>query len=148
VVGPAAGFNRRLDTLQAAILRVKLSRLDGWNAARREAARSYAANLRDLPGVTVPVEVARTEPVWHLYVVRVQERDRVRAELAALGIDTGVHYPVPIPFQGPYRDAHTPGEFPVAEAAAPSILSLPMYPGLAPSDVDRVCDALGAVVRA
>ena len=148
VVGPAAGFNRRLDTLQAAILCVKLPCLDDWNAARRDAAGWYATQLSDVAGVTVSSPVAGTEPVWHLYVVRVPERDRVRSELAQLGIDSGIHYPVPIPYQGPYRDAHKPGQFPVAEAAAPAILSLPMFPSLAAADVERVGDALRAVVRA
>jgi dTDP-4-amino-4,6-dideoxygalactose transaminase len=136
------GFNRRLDTLQAALLRVKLPYLDEWNRARREAARAYAEHLAGAEAVVLPNPVAGTEPVWHLYVVRVEDRERVQARLGELGVDTGIHYPVPIPFQGPYRDAHLRGEFPVAERDAQRVLSLPMYPHLLATDVERVCDAL------
>jgi dTDP-4-amino-4,6-dideoxygalactose transaminase len=136
------GFNHRLDTLQAAVLRVKLRHLDEWNAWRREHAAAYTALLQG-GGVTTPRPADGVEPVWHLYVVEVDDRDRLREELAARGIQTGVHYPVPVHLQPAYADLGLKaGSFPHTERLAGRILSLPMYPELEPAAIERVADAV------
>ena len=136
------GFNRRLDTLQAAMLRVKLPHLDGWNAARRRHAAAYGAALEGLP-LVLPRLRAGVEGVWHLYAIRVRGRDRVRAALADEGIETGIHYPVPVHLQGAYAAAPwRAGDFPVSERLSEETLSLPMYPELPAGALDRVVDAL------
>jgi dTDP-4-amino-4,6-dideoxygalactose transaminase len=144
---PELGFNSRLDTLQAVVLRAKLSRLDKWNEQRREAATRYDELLVDLPGVATPRTAPGNRHVWHLYVVQVDERDRVLAELNAAGIGAGIHYPVPIHLHGAYAHlGHGPGDFPVAEAAARRILSLPIYPEITAYQQERVAAALRAAV--
>jgi dTDP-4-amino-4,6-dideoxygalactose transaminase len=136
---PEIGFNSRLDAVQAVVLSAKLRRLEAWNEARRAAARRYDELLAGLPGVTLPVTVPGNLHVWHLYVVRVPRRDEVMARLAAAGVGVGVHYPVPIHLQGAFASlGHRPGDFPVAEAAAREILSLPMHPHLTAADQERV----------
>lgn len=140
---PALGFNSRLDTLQAVVLRAKLRRLDAWNRQRREAATRYDSLLDGLP-VTLPTTREGNEHVWHLYVVQVDDRDRVLQRLTAAGIGAGIHYPVPIHLQGAFAaHGHRLGDFPVAEAAALRILSLPMYPGISPDQQRRVVEELG-----
>jgi dTDP-4-amino-4,6-dideoxygalactose transaminase len=142
------GYNRRLDTLQAAMLRVKLPYLDQWNEARRAHAARYDALLSELP-LSRPSMPAGVEHVWHLYVVRVSDRDAVREQLGARGIDSGIHYPVPIHLQPAYRDlGYGPGDFPVAERYAGEILSLPMYPELPDDAIVRVAEALHDVTSA
>jgi dTDP-4-amino-4,6-dideoxygalactose transaminase len=139
-------FNRRLDTLQAAILRVKLSRLDFWNERRREHAAAYA-RLLDGGAVGIPRVPSGVEPVWHLYVIRVHGRDRIRSSLAKQNIQTGIHYPTPAHLQPAYDDlGYRRGSFPVTEAVADEILSLPMYPELDPAQIERVCEKLIEVV--
>jgi dTDP-4-amino-4,6-dideoxygalactose transaminase len=124
------GFNRRLDTMQAAILRVKLKWLDDWNEMRRSHAALYSRLLAGVEVIT-PVVSTDAEPVWHLFVVRVGARDRLRATLFEHGIQTGIHYPIPIHRQPAYRDLGYPiGSFPITERYAEEILSLPMYPEL------------------
>jgi len=141
-------WNRRLDTVQAAVLRVKLRHLDQWNDARKRVASLYGELLAD-SGVTLPRTAAGGEHVYHLFVIQVDERRRVQEELAARGIATGIHYPVPIHLQEAYRDrGFGPGSFPVTEAAAARVLSLPMYPELTESDVRRVAHALGDALTA
>jgi dTDP-4-amino-4,6-dideoxygalactose transaminase len=145
---PSLGFNSRLDTLQAVVLRAKLARLDEWNAARRSAAARYDQLLGDVPGVRLPATQAGNEHVWHLYVVRVPERDRCVAELAAAGIPAAIHYPTPIHLTGAFAGLDCgPGDFPVAEAAADEILSLPMHPHLTAAQQERVAEALAAALR-
>lgn len=141
------GFNRRLDTLQAAMLRVKLPHLDGWNAARRRHAEAYDAALEHLP-VVRPRLRDGVEGVWHLYAIRVRDRDRVREALGAEGIETGIHYPVPVHLQGAYAGAawHT-GDFPVSERLSEETLSLPMYPELPAGAAERVASALRRCLR-
>lgn len=125
------GINSRLDAVQAPVLRAKLRRLDEWNAGRRAAADRYAEMLADLPDVRVPRVRPGNEDVWHLYVVQVEERDRVLAELGTAGIGAAIHYPTPLHLTAAYAGLdHRVGEFPVAEAAADRILSLPMFPHL------------------
>ncbi|HWH94439.1 MAG TPA: DegT/DnrJ/EryC1/StrS family aminotransferase [Baekduia sp.] len=136
------GFNRRLDTLQAALLRVKLRHLDAWNARRREHAAVYAA-LLERSGLTVPRPPADVEPVWHLYVIEDDDRDRLRAALAQRGIQTGIHYPVPVHLQAAYADLGLgTGSFPVTERRAARMLSLPMYPELEPAQIEDVAGAV------
>jgi dTDP-4-amino-4,6-dideoxygalactose transaminase len=144
---PERGFNSRLDTLQAVVLRAKLARLAAWNDARRTAAYRYDELLGGIPGVTLPATLAGNTHVWHLYVVRVPERDRVLARLAAAGIDAGVHYPVPLHLHGAFAGlGHRAGDFPVAEAAAAAVLSLPIFPGITPAQQERVAAALRAAL--
>jgi dTDP-4-amino-4,6-dideoxygalactose transaminase len=136
------GFNRRLDTMQAAILRVKLRRLDEWNESRRSHAAVYSRLLAD-EEVIIPVVSTEAEPVWHLYVVRVKGRDRLRALLSERGIQTGIHYPIPIHRQPAYSDLGYPrGSFPITEQYAEEVLSLPMYPELDESAPARVADVI------
>ncbi|MGE5618687.1 MAG: DegT/DnrJ/EryC1/StrS family aminotransferase [Sphingomonadaceae bacterium] len=136
------GFNRRLDTLQAAILRVKLRHLEEWNQARRLRARHYGELLAG-QDLILPVEAGEVEPVYHLYVIRVADRDGLAAHLREQGIDTGIHYPIPIHLQPAYQELGLgPGSFPVAEEHSRQLLSLPMYPELTPEDTRRVAEAV------
>lgn len=132
------GMNSRLDEMQAAILRVKLARLDEWNEHRRTLAAVYAAHL---PGwVVQPVERPDCRHVYHLYVVRVPDREGLRVKLRAGGVATGIHYPVPVHRQAAYR--HLPSvSLPVTEQAADEILSLPMHSTLTVGQIERVCAA-------
>lgn len=144
------GYNSRLDAFQAAVLRVKLGALDAWTGRRREIASAYLDGLADLSGrgVTLPVVSNWADPVWHLFVIRVAERDRMREELAGRGIQTGVHYPTAVHRQGAYRDAFAGRAFPVAEAMARDCLSLPMGPHLSDTDVAQTIEAVRDVVEA
>ena len=146
------GFNSRLDTLQAAILSVKLRSLGAWNDARRTAAGWYRAALAGCPGLVLPAEAPWTgRHAYHLFVVRLPERDRdaVARELAASGVQTVVHYPVPIHLQKAYADLGLgKGAFPNAEAAARTILSLPMFPEITQAQVGFVAESLRAVLGA
>lgn len=136
------GFNRRLDTLQAAILRVKLRYLDGWNAMRDRHARSYH-DLLSGSSVGLPHRFERVESSWHLYVVRSPFRDKIKAHLDARGIAAGLHYPTPIHLQAAYADAgYRKGDFPVTERLADEVLSLPMYAELNRDSLERVADAV------
>lgn len=143
------GFNARLDAVQATVLRAKLRRLDAWNAARQAAAAYYGQLLGGLDGVRLPVSREGSSDVWHLYVVRVAERDRVLAELTAEGIGAGIHYPTPVHLTEAYASLrYRRGQFPVTERAADQILSLPMFPHLLEEQQERVAGALArAVVR-
>lgn len=136
------GTNSRLDTVQAVALSAKLRYLDQWNEDRRRLARLYAA---ELPRTAVSLrQLEHCQGAHHLMVVRVPQRDYVRAELAALGIGTGIHYPTPCHQLDPYRH-WSPGQLPNVETLAGEILSLPMYPRLPDTDVVRVCEALAHV---
>ncbi|GGH49043.1 DegT/DnrJ/EryC1/StrS family aminotransferase [Microbacterium album] len=143
------GLNSRLDALQAAMLRVKLRRLEAWNAARRAAAERYARLLADVPGVHAPTSRPGNRDVWHLYVVRVAQRDRVADALRSAGIGVAIHYPTPIHLTPAYAHlGHRAGAFPVSEGAAGRILSLPMHPHLTPAQQERVVATLRAAVGA
>jgi dTDP-4-amino-4,6-dideoxygalactose transaminase len=142
------GFNSRMDTLQAVVLSAKLRRLAAWNAARRDAAARYDAALSGLDGVIRPRTLEGNEHVWHLYVVRVPDRDRVLKELHAAGIGAGIHYPVPIhltPAFAGLGPAH--GAFPVAERTAPELLTLPLFAEITAEQQERVTGALAAALR-
>jgi dTDP-4-amino-4,6-dideoxygalactose transaminase len=142
------GYNRRLDTLQAAILRVKLKYLDKWNAARRWNAKLYQECL-DGAGVVTPNEAAGAESVWHLYVIRTENRDMVRENLLSRGISPGIHYPIPIHLQPAYKDlGYKRGDFPITEGHAERILSLPMYAELTPESIKYVAQSIRAVLYA
>jgi dTDP-4-amino-4,6-dideoxygalactose transaminase len=143
----ALGFNSRMDTLQAVVLRAKLARLAGWNARRREAAARYEALLADVPGVVAPGTLPGNEHVWHLYVIRVAERDRVLRRLNEAGIGAGIHYPVPVHLQPAFADlGYWPGDFPVTESAAREILSLPLFPQITEEQQVRVVEELKRAV--
>jgi dTDP-4-amino-4,6-dideoxygalactose transaminase len=143
----AIGYASRLDDLQAGILRLKLRRLDADNEARRRIAERYWAGLEGLPiGLPAPDD-PRTRQVFHHFSVEVEERDRVIRALRAETIACGVHYPRPVHLQPAAREmGYGPGDFPVSERLAERALSLPMYPGLADEQVDRVIDALRRAV--
>lgn len=137
------GVNSRLDGLQGVVLAAKLKRLDEWNGERRAAATRYAELLADVPDVTLPVEVAGNEHVWHLYVVRVPHRDAVLATLNSRGIGAGIHYPAPVHQLPAFAHLGYPaGSFPVAEGLAGEILSLPIFPGITAEQQQRVADEL------
>jgi dTDP-4-amino-4,6-dideoxygalactose transaminase len=142
------GFNSRLDAVQAVVLRAKLRRLEGWNARRRAAAEIYANLLGGIPGVSLPRSITGNTDVWHLYVIRVMNRDRLVSRLSAAGIGVGVHYPTPLHLTQAYAFRGCgPGDFPVAEAAASEILSLPMFPHITLDQQSRVADALERGMR-
>ena len=142
------GFNSRLDTLQAVVLSAKLRRLAGWNAARRAAAARYHELLSGVDEVVVPRTLAGNEHVWHLYVVRVPDRDRVLKELQAAGIQAGIHYPVPIHLTSAFGGlGYAEGSFPVTERNADQLLSLPLFAEITPDQQTRVVDELKAAVR-
>ncbi len=136
-------LNRRLDTLQAAVLRVKLPRLDGWNARRQQLADAYRELLADLP-LVLPAPEAAGRHVYHLFVVETAERDALRAALAAARIETGIHYPIPLHRQPVLQHLgyRASGDFPNAERLAARSLSLPMYPELPMNDLERVVGAI------
>jgi len=138
------GYNGRLDAIQAGMLHVKLRYLREWNDQRRESARRYDELLAVAEGaVTLPYVPANSRPVHHLYVVELADRDRVRADLASDGIDTGIHYPVPLHLLKAYEGlSFRPGDFPISERAATRVLSLPMFPQLRAAQQRTVVDAV------
>jgi dTDP-4-amino-4,6-dideoxygalactose transaminase len=137
------GFNSRMDSVQAVVLRAKLRRLADWNARRREAAGRYHELLADLDEVTLPRTAPGNVHAWHLYVIQVSRRDQVLESLRELGIGAGVHYPVPAHLQPAFRQyGYGPGDFPVTEAAAGRILSLPLYPHITPEQQQAVAAGL------
>lgn len=142
------GWNSRLDTLQAVVLRAKLQRLEAWNDARRAAAARYDKMLGEVPDVRLPSTVPGNVHVWHLYAIRISERDRVLAALRATGIGASIHYPTPIHLTGAYRHlGYGRGSFPVAEAAADEILTLPLHPHITPAQQERVVTDLTKALR-
>jgi dTDP-4-amino-4,6-dideoxygalactose transaminase len=135
------GTNSRLDTLQAAVLRVKLRSLDLWNRERRDAAAAYTAALAGIPGVQTPRERAGARSVWHLYTIRTADRDALQGQLKAEGVSTAVHYPRPIHLQPAMASAGgRPGDLPVSEALSREVLCLPLYPELPREAVLRIAD--------
>jgi dTDP-4-amino-4,6-dideoxygalactose transaminase len=138
------GYNGRLDSLQAGILRIKLRHLSRWNEQRRAAARLYDELLAPLDGsVICPVESSSSTSVYHLYVVRTQFRDDLQKHLSDAGIGSGIHYPIPIHLQAAYASMGWKcGDFPETEAAADEILSLPMFAGLTADQQKRVTETI------
>ena len=136
------GYNRRLDTLQAAVLRVKLKYLEKWNAARRRNAVLYHQFLDDC-NVALPSEMGDAESVWHLYVIRAEQRDALKEHLVSRRINASIHYPIPIHLQPAYRDlGHKRGDFPVTESCAEQVLSLPMYAEITQEQIEYVAKTI------
>lgn len=134
------GFNSRLDTIQAAVLRVKLKYLDGWNEKRREIAKRYIKNLSGLKGIKINLPKEWAEPVYHLFVIETERREKLVEELSRRGISTGIHYPSPLHLTPSFRDLkYSKGDFPVSERCAERVLSLPLYPELSDEEVDEIC---------
>ncbi len=136
------GYNKRLDTLQAAILRVKLKYLDKRNKKRREIAKKYIELLKGLP--IQPLEVKKdVEPVYHMFVVRAKNRDELREHLAKKEISTGIHYPIPLHLQKSFSFlGYKKGDFPISEKLANEVISLPMYPEMTEEEINYVCEEI------
>lgn len=133
------GYNSRLDELQAALLRVKLAKLDEWNERRRIVAQTYLALLEPISSVMLPYVPDWADPVWHLFVIRHPKRSLLQAELGKSGIGTMIHYPIPPHLQPAYHDlGHKTGDFPISEQMAQTLLSLPMGPSIILSQINRV----------
>ena len=143
------GWNARMDGIQAAVLRIKLSHLDTNNALRRAHAARYAELLADLPDVHVPAEADYARHVYHVYALRVPDRDRMLNDLQQRGISCGIHYPIPVHLQQAYATlGHTRGAFPIAERCAEEFLSLPMFPELSEDQITAVTEAVADVAGA
>ena len=138
------GYNGRLDALQAGILQVKLRHLSEWNESRREAATRYRELFNsDSTTVKLPHEPEWVRAVYHLYVIRTQDRDGLQKHLAKAGIGSGIHYPIPLHLQEAYEAlGHKKGDYPVSEEAASEILSLPMYPGISVAEQRRIVETV------
>jgi dTDP-4-amino-4,6-dideoxygalactose transaminase len=129
--------------MQAVVLSAKLARLSDWNKLRQDAADRYTDLLRDEDRVVTPRVLAGNEHIWHLFVVRVPDRDRVMAAMHADGVGAGVHYPIPMHLQGALSFmGHVEGDFPATEAAAQEMLSLPIYPGITADQQYEVVESL------
>jgi dTDP-4-amino-4,6-dideoxygalactose transaminase len=143
------GYNGRLDAIQAAFLRIKLRKLEGWNEARRVAAARYGVLLTPLTaaGIGIPEETDGFISVYHLYVIRTKDRDGMAQRLKAEGVNTGFHYPLPLHLQACYRDlGYAKGSFPVTERVAAEILSLPMFPNLTAEQQTHVAASIQSCV--
>jgi dTDP-4-amino-4,6-dideoxygalactose transaminase len=139
------GINSRIDTLQCAVLRVKLRYLDEWTAGRQENAAAYSARLSGLPVQTPVVAPYQTRHVFNQYVIRAPRRDELREFLAGRGIGTEVYYPIPFHLQPCFQNLGYPrGAFPESERAAEEVVALPIHSGLTADDLDFVCDAIHA----
>lgn len=125
------GYNGRLDAIQAGLLRVKLNHLEEWNQKRRQAATIYNNLFGEMNEIIIPIEPKWSKGVYHLYVIRVKDRDKLQTHLSEKGIATGLHYPLPLHLQKAYEHlGYKKGDFPITEKVASEILSLPMFPGL------------------
>jgi dTDP-4-amino-4,6-dideoxygalactose transaminase len=141
------GFNYRMDGIQGAVLRVKLRHLEAWTETRRALARHYSQMLRHSSAVQAPQEMAGRRHVYHIYAVRSGDRDGLRQALQAENIQTGLHYPVPVHLQRAHADlGYRPGDFPVSEAAANEVLSLPIHPDMTLQQVEQVVAAVERTV--
>jgi dTDP-4-amino-4,6-dideoxygalactose transaminase len=145
---PTFGINSRLDSIQAAILNVKLKYLSAWNQARQHAAERYKNNLKNNPQITLPATAKDSSHVYHLFVIQVErERDKIIQRLADRGIFCGIHYPIPIHLQaGCSSLGYRPGDFPNAEAIAHLIISLPIFPEITNEQIDFVCESLNQLL--
>jgi dTDP-4-amino-4,6-dideoxygalactose transaminase len=142
------GFNSRLDTLQAVVLTAKLRHLDEWNQQRAAAAAYYGTLLADVAGVELPVVAPGNDHVWHLYVILVDRRDAVLAQLHEAGIGAGIHYPTPLHLLPAFANlGYRRGDLPVAEDLSARILSLPLYPGISQDDQEFVVDELRKAIE-
>ena len=139
------GFTSRLNTVNAAIGRVQLKRLEAWTQARRWLAEKYRKELENVRDVILPpLERNGEKAVYHLFVIRTKLRDQVKKRLSDSGVEAGIHYPRPIHLQVPYRQmyGYTEGTFPLSESLSNEVLSLPIFPTLAEEEVVRVCETL------
>ncbi|MEE9584420.1 MAG: DegT/DnrJ/EryC1/StrS family aminotransferase, partial [Candidatus Brocadiales bacterium] len=142
------GYNSRLDALQAAILSVKLKYLDGWNEKRRQHAQYYDKLLSSVKNVITTKVLDKAKPVYHLYVIRVRDRDLLRKKLKEENIDTGIHYPIPLHLQPALAYlGQGKGSFPMAEEAASTVLSLPLYPEMTKEQIETVVAAVKQHVK-
>lgn len=142
------GYNGRLDAIQAAFLTVKLRYLNEWNESRRNIAEKYTEILSQVPGIITPNIPSWSHCIYHLYVIRTSRRDQLREYLSNNGIETGLHYPIPLHMQNAYRNlGYHAGSFPVSETLARQILSLPMYPHLKSDDISRVGEAIASFCK-
>lgn len=142
------GYNSRLDTLQAAVLRAKLPHLAQWNAARRSRAACYSEGLAQVAGVQPPVVDRANEHIFHQYTIRAERRDALQAHLRDRGIGSKVYYPVPLHLQPCFAGlGHAAGQFPAAERAAAEVLSLPIYPELTDDACHEVIEAVAEFYR-
>ncbi|MFA5118009.1 MAG: DegT/DnrJ/EryC1/StrS family aminotransferase [Candidatus Omnitrophota bacterium] len=142
------GYNSRLDTLQAALLREKLKYLNAWTRLRKAAAERYDAMLKDVPGVIIPRAVDQASHVYHVYAIRIKNRDAVVKKLQEKGIGVIVHYPIPLHMQKVYASlGYKKGDFPVAEQVSREIVSLPLYPYMKPSQIKYVVRQIRAAVE-
>ncbi len=148
-VSSEAGWNSRLDEIQAAILRVKLRHLPVWQRARQSHAAAYSKLLLGIPGIAPPLIPENYDHAFHQYTIRVERRDALQQVLASRNIGSSVYYPVPLHLQPLYASlGHKPGDFPHAEHAAKEVISLPMYPELRPEQVTRVSETVAEFVTA
>ncbi len=139
-------FNWRIDALQAAILHAKLPYLDGWNRRRHEIAVMYSRSLENCPA-QFPIISEDYGPVWHHYAINIENRDDVQAKLKVEGIETGIHYPIPLHIQPAYKFLeYENGDFPNAEKVAKTTLSLPMYPAMSDEQVQRVAEVVAGIL--
>jgi dTDP-4-amino-4,6-dideoxygalactose transaminase len=146
-VSEISGLNSRLDELQAAILRVKLKYLDQWNEERRKKAKRYTERLAPL-GIICPSEGLGVEHVYHLYVIRMRERDALQKFLKKKGIETLIHYPVPIHLQKAYEElGYRKGDFPSTEQCSSDILSLPLFPEMKEQEVEEVVEGIRSFLK-
>lgn len=137
------GWNSRMDGIQAAVLRIKLRQLEAANQRRRNHAAQYDAGLREFDGVITPTQAPYAQHVYHIYAIRISNRDEIMKCLADQGIATGIHYPVPVHLQEAYQHlGYVSGAFPIAERCAGEFVSLPMYPELAYSQVEQVIESV------
>jgi dTDP-4-amino-4,6-dideoxygalactose transaminase len=141
------GYNSRLDELQAAFLRVKLRHLDEWNERRSNIATAYLQELGSLPDLILPSVPDYATPVWHLFVIRHPRRDAWQEKLAAAGIGTLIHYPVPPHLSGAYRKDYAAKSLPVAEEMANTVLSLPMGPHLNNEQVNYIVEQFNQLAK-
>lgn len=142
-----AGFNSRLDELQAAFLRVKLAKLDEWNERRKQIAAEYLDQLKANTNLVLPFVPDWADPVWHLFVVRVKKREEVQKKLADAGIGTMIHYPIPPHLQPAYAELGLPkGSFPIAEAIHAVVLSLPMGPSMTKEQSTAVINIVNSFI--
>ncbi|TAZ76881.1 DegT/DnrJ/EryC1/StrS family aminotransferase [Rhizobium ruizarguesonis] len=137
------GFNYRMDAIQGAILRIKLRHLEAWTEARRAHGRRYSLLLGSSANLRTPVEIADRRHVYHVYAIRSRDRDQLQRVLSEEGIQSGLHYPIPVHLQKAHADlGYKAGDFPISEAAAREVLSLPIYPEMPAWHVDQVAAAL------
>lgn len=146
----AKGYNSRLDTLQASVLRVKLRHLDKWNENRRKAGNYYTELFKKSGlDISLPFEEGYAKHIYHLYVIRVKQRKALMDRLANKGIRTLIHYPIPIHLQKAYKElGYKKGDFPVSEKCCEGVLSLPMYPELSGEEIEYVVDSISEIMAA